>query len=279
MEKRTTPSIGEYYTGMERLPEGSIKISPSQAQDFFDRTSYWYRTSLLSEDGFQGNTGSLLGNIVHYSAETLDIPTEDEVLEYLGTQTCEYEVDIILANYESMCEAIRGYLVSEEVRITKREEFIHTHLNDIVHVGGTYDALYETTEYVDRFGEVHTGQFTILRDYKSSSTKPTDAYAFTKKYRFQLYIYVYILQKLGITVDAVELLYISRPTKTLPARIFSYIEPVEHTTLGITESKLQLITDSILMFRDKPELRHIIGQDQRLKGCRCDLQKPEEEEI
>lgn len=272
-------SISEYYDGMDNFPLGSIKISPSGAQDFFDSTSYWYRQNLLDEDGFQGNTGSLLGNIIHYAAETLTIPTEYEVLEYLTTQTCEYEVEVILANYGAMCRTIVEYLNSEQVTIVSKENFIHTHLEDIVHVGGTYDAMYETTEYTDRFGEIHTGNFTILRDYKSTSQKPTDDYAFTKKYRFQLYIYVYILKRLGITIDAIELLYVSRATKTLPPRIFSYIEKVDDNTLETTMSKLNLIKDSILEFVDKPHLRHLLSQDNNLKNVPCKYTKLQEEEI
>ena len=39
--------INEYNDGMSNLPTGSIKISPSGAQDFFDNTAYWYRQNLM----------------------------------------------------------------------------------------------------------------------------------------------------------------------------------------------------------------------------------------
>lgn len=41
----------------------------------------------------------------------------------------------------------------------------------------------------------------------------------------------------------------------------------------------QLIAESVATFRDAPNMRHLLAQDLRLKGCACTLVKPEEEEI
>ena len=270
--------INDYYDGLDRFPEGSIKISPSSLGRFFSYTSQWYRETLLGEDGFQGSTATILGSIVHFAAETRKAPSETMVLEYISKQKCEYELDEILANYIPMCEAIVDHLLEsqETETIVKEEEFINTHIKDIVHVGGTYDALYETTEYVDENGEVHTGNFKILRDYKTATQKPS--YGFTKDYSTQLLTYVYVLKEQGINIDAIELKYITRPTKTLPARIFTFIRPVTIENLEYIDSVLNLVADSILSFVEYPHLRGIIAQDGRLVNAKCKYTTLKDEE-
>ena len=270
--------INDYYDGLDRFPEGSIKISPSSLGRFFSYTSQWYRETLLGEDGFQGSTATILGSIVHFAAETRKAPSETMVLEYISKQKCEYELDEILANYIPMCEAIVDHLLEsqETETIVKEEEFINTHIKDIVHVGGTYDALYETTEYVDENGEVHTGNFKILRDYKTATQKPS--YGFTKDYSTQLLTYVYVLKEQGINIDAIELKYITRPTKTLPARIFTFIRPVTIENLEYIDSVLTLVADSILSFIEYPHLRGVIAQDGRLINTKCKYTTLKDEE-
>ena len=271
-------SIDSYYDGLDRFPEGSIKISPSSLGKFFSYTSQWYREALLGEDGFQGSTATILGTITHFAAETRKVPSEAMVLEYISKQKCEYELMDIMSNYIPMCEVIVDHLLESQKTetIVKEEEFINTHIKDIVHVGGTYDALYETTEYVDENGEVHTGNFTILRDYKTKDKKPS--YGFTKDYSTQLLTYVYILKELGTTVDAIELKYITRPTKTLPARIFTFIRPVTIENLEYIDSVLELVADSILSFIEYPHLRGVIAQDSRLTNTQCKYTTLKDEE-
>lgn len=270
-------SINEYYDGMDLMPIGTIKISPSSIGKFFSQTSQWYRETLLGEDGFQGSTASILGTIVHHAAETLTVPTETQVYDYLNLQNCEYETADILTNYIPMCEAIIDEIQNSTDVIHSQEVFIHTHLNDVVHVGGTYDAIYTTNEIVDENGEVHSGSFKVLRDYKTASQKPS--YGFTKEYSMQLLTYVYILKKQGITTDAIELKYITRPTKTLPARIFTFIKLVKPEDIEFIASVLNLISDSIIAFVDKPSTRHLLSQDKRLENCKCSYKLLEEEEI
>ena len=271
-------SISDYYDGKDRFPKGSIKISPSSLGKFFSQTSQWYRETLLGEDGFQGSTATILGTIVHFAAETRKIPSEAMVLEYISKQKCEYDLMEILDNYVPMCEVIITNIMDSYPKetIIREEEFINIHLKDIVHVGGTYDAIYETTEYVDENGEVHTGNFTVLRDYKTAAQKPS--YGFTRDYSTQLLTYVCILKELGITIDAIELKYITKPTKTLPARIFTFVRPVTIENLEYIDSVLELVANSILSFIEYPHLRGVIAQDGRLTNTQCKYTTLKDEE-
>jgi len=261
MKKVSNVEIDEYYDGMKELPDGSFKISPSGVSNFFNRTANWFGENLLGNDGFNGNTASILGSIVHKAAETDEIPTGDDIDNYLALQTCDYDREEILRNYYDMCVAIIADNIDHTIE--SKEQFKFTHIKDVIYVGGTYDAI------------TNNGLKTLV-DYKTSGTKPS---RFSKDYRMQMLTYAYILKKHNIHIDQIELRYIVRATKTLPVRVISFIEPIDDNSLEFIESVLNMMADSVIAFRDYPELRHVISQDNRNKNARCSLVKPEEEEI
>ena len=261
--KQVKTGIAEYYDGMQELPEGSFKISPSGVSGFFNYTANWYNENLLGNDGFNGNTASINGSIVHFAAEHDRIPTIDEVDDYLALQKCDYDRDEIMNNYPDMCTAIIADNIDHTIE--SKEQFKFTHIKDVVYVGGTYDAI--TTN----------GNLKTLVDYKTATTKPS---RFSKDYRMQMLTYCYILKKNNIHIDQIELRYIVRATKTLPVRVISFIEPIDNSNLEFIESVLNMMADSVIAFRDYPHLRHIISQDGRNKNSRCVINKPiEDEEI
>ena len=62
----------EYYDGLDQLPEGAFKISPSGVEKFFSDKTTWYRENLLGEDKkFTGSTSTVLGTCVHACAEVV----------------------------------------------------------------------------------------------------------------------------------------------------------------------------------------------------------------
>ena len=262
MKQVKKTAIAEYYDGMKELPDGSFKISPSGVSNFFNRTASWYGENLLGNDGFNGNTASITGTIVHFAAEHDRIPTIVEVDEYLALQKCEYDRDEIIKHYPDMCTAIIADNIDHTIE--SKEQFKFTHLKDIVYVGGTYDAI------------TISGNLKTLVDYKTTATKPS---RFNKDYRMQMLTYAYILKKNNIDIDQIDLRYIVKATKTLPVRVISFIEPINNNDLDFIESVLNMIAESVIAFRDNPHLRHVISQDGRNKSVRCNLAKPEEEEI
>ena len=138
------------------------------------------------------------------------------------------------------------------VTFHSNEQFVHHKLLDGIYIAGTYDALRSTGN----------GNFT-LRDYKSAATKPS---SFSNDYRMQLHSYAYALKKQhNITVDTIELEYVTRPTKTLPCRHFHFSEPFTSDDFDKIESQLLTVAHSVKLWKSNPELRFALAQDYRLK--------------
>ena len=102
-----------------------------------------------------------------------------------------------------------------------------------------------------------------IRDYKTASTKPSGiSYA----YRLQAHIYAFLATHyLGHKVSQIELQFVTRPTKTLPCRHFSFTEPFTEENLATITDQLQLIAESVDFWNKNPDLRYLLAQDLRLK--------------
>jgi len=259
-------AIAQYYDGMDSIKEDSgnpdiFKISPSSVADFFTATSQYYREQVLGEEkAFQGSTATHLGIIIHHCAEISanqgDTSTfESDIEEFLATITDpEIDKDAILSNWFGMA----SILVTEGVLnrpddFIETEQFIYTKLNDDVYVGGTYDALVTDPANPDTLRVV---------DWKTAATKPS---SFNFKYKLQAFTYAWMLRESGRAISSVELSFTVRPTKTLPARYFQFVEPYTDQTHDYIGGILNLIAESVSKFKSTPELRHLLSQDMRLK--------------
>ena len=132
------------------------------------------------------------------------------------------------------------------------EQFMFHKLLPGIYVGGTTDAI------------VDLGNGTVsIRDYKTASTKPSGiSYA----YRLQAHIYAFLATHyLGHKVSQIELQFVTRPTKTLPCRHFSFTEPFTEENLATITDQLQLIAESVDFWNKNPDLRYLLAQDLRLK--------------
>ena len=253
-------AISDYYDGLDKLAEdhgGSdfVKISPSQAADFFSSTRQWYGQTLLDEAGFEGSDSTILGTIVHYFAEQASLKVKPDnpeqlVTEYLAEQKPE-NADEILSLWKDMAnELIKGCILGQPKPLAT-ELFMYHKLLPGIYVGGTTDAIID----------LGNGAVSI-RDYKTAATKPT---GISYGYRLQAHIYAFLATKLGYNVEQIELQYVIRPTKTLPCRHFTFTEPFTKEHLDIITDQLQLMADSIDFWNKHPEHRYILAQDFRLK--------------
>lgn len=260
--------IADYYDGMDAIRADSgnpdvFKISPSSVTDFFTSTSQYYHEQVLGEEkAFQGSTSTHLGTIVHHCADVSankgDTTTfEQDVEDFLATITDpEVDKDQIRSLWFNMASELVTNAVLEEGReFIGTEDFLYTKLNDDVYVGGTYDALVK-----DRADYSGTGLCVV--DYKTASTKPS---GINYKYKLQAYTYAWMLTEAGQNITAIELCFVTRPTKTLPVRYFNFKEPYTEQNHNFIGSILNLIAESVSKFRHNPELRHLLAQDMRLK--------------
>ena len=250
-------AIQDYYDGLDLLPEGNLKISPSKFSDFFDHTNMWFREHMLGESGFQGSTATYLGTVVHAYVEkamleqNLENFDEEELEPFLETIT-DFSIDknIIRTTYYNLAYTLINAYITDHPAPINTERFIHYEIIPGISVGGTYDFL-RTNQY----GQLMVG------DWKTSASKPS---SLTKKYQWQLLIYCYILRKTGLDIDGYEVNFVVKPTKTLPARAVQFAYVLQSGDMDFIESLLKLVAESMLAFKEHPTLQYLLAQDYRL---------------
>ena len=254
-------AISDYYDGLDRIAEDNgsadfFKLSPSSAADFFLSTRQWYGQNLLGEPKFDVSDSTLLGTIVHYFAEQASLRLKPEnpdklVADFLSTQKVESRAEIEALWKDMSNELIKGCIHGHPKPLAT-EQFMFHKLLPGIYVGGTTDAI------------VDLGNGTVsIRDYKTASTKPSGiSYA----YRLQAHIYAFLATHyLGYKVSQIELQFVTRPTKTLPCRHFSFTEPFTEENLATITDQLQLIAESVDFWNKNTDLRYLLAQDLRLK--------------
>ena len=239
-----------------------IRLSPSQLGKFFTKRHEWIRETVLGEEkAFQGSTSTELGNVIHALLENTAKKTMPDDINGAVDKYIDAIEDLTIDKEEIRREWFNmGALAVKEFVLDEADDFVveaegqsHIKLADDVYIFGTYDALVK---------DKATGGLCV-RDYKTAGTKPSKGW--TYDYKMQAQAYAYMLTEEGKNITSIELAYIIRPTKTLPARVFTFREPYTSTTHNYIGNNLKLITETVEAFKKYPELRHVIAQDYRLK--------------
>jgi len=243
--KYVKPVIG-YYSGINELPEGNRKISPSGLGGFFNDSAEWYRRNIEKSDLFEGNTSSVTGTIVHHLAECYvsgSEPDYEMIEKYLEEHIDNKDVDLdeVRSLYPVMYEALeREYLskMSEPIEI---EKFLHYELVPGFSVGGSVDRLEPRT----------------VVDYKTVGKKPTGL----KTYRLQLLVYAWLYTKIGVPIDTIKVVAIQRPTKTLPSRVWVLEEIITEADLMYIETMMKTLASCIKMAQDNFLMKDLLFRE------------------
>ena len=116
----------------------------------------------------------------------------------------------------------------------------------------------------------HNKENGMVLDYKTAGTKPrTDTIPFG--YKIQALTYAYIYQAMGYKVDRIRIVYVVKPTKTLPERLFVVTHQITEEDWELVGNTLELIADSILYAEAHPEAIPLIFKSQRLKNTKINL--------
>jgi hypothetical protein len=243
-----------------QLPESAIfKISPSQISKFFDYPVLWYKSEVLGEKDFNGNTATTIGTAMHYIAEQYalsqlnDTPLDSAALK----ETIEADLsvlnnpDVDKTKVRNIYKDMGTALINEYLRYnlpTEIESELVTEIRDGIFVGGSCDNLTNS----------------IVVDYKSASKKPnTDKIPWN--YYIQLMAYAYMYRAQGKHVDRIRLVYTVQPTATLPIRVFTVTQQITVADWKAIEDVLTLITDTVLLSIKQPELKYLLFKSMQLK--------------
>jgi hypothetical protein len=258
------------YTPVELPNKDAFGISPSCVSQFFEYPVLWYKEQLAGlERSFNGNTSTVLGTICHYIYKCVTDGKEvnrkiinKQLNKYnIIRQQQEWEeldIDHITNTYPLVSAiVVNEYLITSNNKTnTILTEFpVMAEINNTnIFVRGT----------LDRF-ELDTG--TIV-DFKTVGKLPTISPNQTKlpfNYRIQLLSYAYALRKLGYEVNNIKIVYGVVPTKTISARCIEFNQQVDTEDDKLINDVLNLIAETVIISKNKPELNYIIFKSYDLK--------------
>ncbi len=251
------------HTQVQLPTNARFKISPSKIADFFSYPVLWYKSEVLGESQFTGNTASVLGTSIHYIAEQYGLSqingtTPDPVgwsstierdLTDLDNQNVDK--DEVRSLYKDMSSLlVNDYLIDNPP--TEVESELYAEVKDLVYVGGSCDNYTKTG--------ITSG--TVV-DYKSTSKKPSDKIPYN--YYIQAMAYAYMYKSQGKPVDRIKLVYVVRPTKTLGVRLFEVSHQITKADWRAIEDALTIIADTILLTKKSPELTYLLFKSMQFK--------------
>jgi len=247
------------HTQVELHKDAKFKISPSQIASFFDYPSVWYKQEVLGEKQFKGNTATVLGTTVHYVAEKYaeaimtKQPLDVDALELEITKDLEeldnsdVDKEEVLSLYQMMSEELINQYLSSNTP-TQIEYQTVAEVGEGIYVGGSVDNRTNGT----------------ITDYKSATTKPrTEKIAWN--HFIQLMAYAWSDKQKGILTERIRIVYVVRPTKTLPVRVFTVTQQITAKDWKAIEDVLTIISDTMLLVKEKPELAYLLFKSMSLK--------------
>ena len=104
----------------------------------------------------------------------------------------------------------------------------------------------------------------MIVDFKTVGKKP-DENLIPWGYKIQLLAYAYAFRKQGYNINRIRLVYGVKPTKTIPARCITVTELITPEHEKMIQDTLQLITESVIICRNNPELVYLIFKSMELK--------------
>jgi len=244
------------------VTKGAFRMGASQISKFFDSTSDWYHEHLLGAEGFTGNTATHLGTIVHAGIEMFVSEGSvdwDAIETHIDSiKDPEVNTDHIRNQYPIMIDAALPYV--ETHMPSEVEKFVYHEVLPGIGVGGSIDAIRGDT----------------IMDWKTTSAKSPPK-RFSRNYWFQQMTYAWVLKQQGIDINYLKLVFISqsemgrvsektgKPLKNYPSVVTTLTEEVTAEGLDLIGSCIGIIAESVQMWNDKPELRHLLAQDSRLR--------------
>ncbi len=236
----------KYTSVISKKHPGKVKISPSSFSGYLQSPGTWYEQQILKKNTFKGNQSSTIGTLLHgraeahYYGQEPDRDAEDAYIEEQLINGVDLDMDEVKVNTEAIWEQFRTYLDKNQEEVVSVEgQLIDDERYDNIYTAGSYDRI------IERNGKRY------MVDFKSTGRKPS---------KLSSGHFIQGLEYAGMSkekIDAVMIVYLVAPTKTIPARIIEMekdIEPGHYTWLY----KQMEILDTKFGMLDSEELVDIL---------------------
>ena len=155
----------------------------------------------------------------------------------------------IKLNYPLITGAtVNEYILPSKATLKESEKSVLVSIDEDVYLGGTTDLIEDD----------------MIVDFKTVGKKP-DENLIPWGYKIQLLAYAYAFRKQGYNINRIRLVYGVKPTKTIPARCITVTELITPEHEKMIQDTLQLITESVIICRNNPELVYLIFKSMELK--------------
>ena len=240
---------------------GGIVLSPSGISKFFNEPNEWY-LDRIGATTFDGNSHTVLGNAIHGAIDAYwdgEEVTEDDVVEWMNARYQEQmdtiddkgfakvDPEFVAANFMNMFIAWKAGYADMYPKPDMREYALSIDIQEGMRMAGTIDG-YED----DR---------SVVIDYKTCGRKPS---GISESHRLQLSAYAFMMIAKGYEVDTIRVVYIQRPTKTLPARIWVFDEELEDKQLLVMTDTIEMMKGSWNAAIEHPELTKYLFRPNRV---------------
>ena len=244
-------------------------ISPSRLASFFSDPGDWFRSEVLKEKQFLGNTASLIGTLCHavYEAVTKNEPVDRQQLNHQLAVFLNENPEVanqadyaeIVSTYPNVVNVVVNEFVLPRNKIYSDvtvESSMYTKVHyDGIYLGGTIDRLEKSQNIIN------------IIDYKTVNRKPSDG-SIPLGYKLQLLSYAYILRTNNIQLNpgsTISIVYGIKPTKTLPARCICQTEIITDEHWQLIEDTINLVCDTMLCYWQKPYMDYLLFKDYSLR--------------
>ena len=242
---------------------GGIVLSPSGIAKFYNEASEWYMDR-IGKVTFDGNSNTVLGNAIHGAIDAYwagEEVTEDDVVLWVqaaystqmnevvgqdkfGNDIPKVDIDFVAKNFKPMFMAWENDYAGLYPKPDLREHYVKMDVQ-------TEPVPMMLAGTIDGYEEDHK----VVIDYKTCGRKAT---SISESHRLQLCAYATALIAEGKEVDTIRVVYIQRPTKTLPARVWTIDEELTDEMLLRTVDTIEMMRGSFNASLEYPDLTKYI---------------------
>lgn len=239
-----------------KVPNDQTKISPSSFAGLLIDPGSWYKSQILHESTFTGNSKTVLGTCLHVRAylslNNIPFQKKDEDNYINSFKFTDDDLAYITDNIEPMWNAFYSdYLDREPKPLLTEDVIIKPIANAHTTIAGSVDAV---TSHKLSTGDGIDGNMFVV-DYKSVEKKPS---GMNDSHFIQALTYAYAYKERGIDIDAIRIVYITKPTKTLPARVFVFERKIDQFNFNWIEHQVNIAAKKLELVKAEPALQDVI---------------------